>query len=1042
MRDALLLFGFFITPHLASAATIVPDIYSGGYFTGDVVWTKADSPYVVTSAIFSGSSSLTIEPGAIIKFNTGYGIFVYGKLKVGSATSTEKVYLTSIKDDAVGGDTNNDAMSTLPRAGDWSGFNFAGTNGLVGSIDNAVFRYGGSGGTSAGQLIVFGGKLSLSHVQIVDSNNPAIRQSAGTLSIIDSDISNRCGGIRSFGGMLSITKSNLAIDYSLSSGQCSIFASSRYAIDNRATAFISAMDNWWGSPSGPQHPSNQSGTGSAISGNVDFTPWLTSDPFATTTCTQNCFSNILFLPGLEASRLYAKDDPDCLIVNCENQLWEPNGDADVEKLFLNSDGTSVRNDVYTRDVIDEKNVLPIGQGNIYESFISQMNDLKTAGTITDWEAAPYDWRLSLEDILNNGIKTGENISYLTATSSPYIIQEIRRLAETSKTGKVTIVAHSNGGLVAKALMQKLGDAETAKLIDKVILIAVPQVGTPQAIGAILHGYDQGLPFDSFPLILTPEIARVLAKNMPSAYNLLPSEGYFTSVALPVVTFDNSDFLADFRARYGTAIHSSTGLRNFITDTWRTASSTIDDLIYPSVGNANLLSQSEVVHSTLDSWSPPQGIQLYEIAGWGEDTLATIEYKEGKKTICNRVEQSFPFTGSHCVYTVIPTIEYTPREVVDGDGTVVTPSALRSTASTAKKYWVDLGDYNTFLFGLAQPNLFRTKHADILEVPSLRTFVQSILINSSIVTLPEFISSSTPPTDSTDRLSFILHSPLDLSATDNFGNVVNSATATIPGSSFTRYGEVQVLKVPKGTPIILNLTGYASGSFTLDMQEIDGLNNIIASSTIQAVPSATSTTATMSFIAGTLETATPLIVDYDGNGTTDFTITTRPREVATFDTTPPEARISFSTTTKQLLIEGLDGSSITIQTSATSTIITDQTGNTLGILFKKLKQEKHELKLEIQGFYYNGVSTSTIQKTALQYEWSTDKQGNLRELEQKATVGALKIEAHYDAKKNVTISEKKVMENEGDINGKEIKEVLLGLVIIGIKTEKGIITINY
>ena len=91
---------------------------------------------------------------------------------------------------------------------------------------------------------------------------------------------------------------------------------------------------------------------------------------------------------------------------------------------------------------------------------------------------------------------------------------------------------------------------------------------------------------------------------------------------------------------------------------------------------------------------------------------------------------------------------------------------------------------------------------------------------------------------------------------------------------------------------------------------------------------------------------------------------------------------------------------------------------------------------------NSVSTSTIPKTTLQYEWSTDKQGNLRELEQKATVGALKIEAHYDAKKNVTISEKKVMENEGDINGKEIKEVLLGLVIIGIKTEKGIITINY
>ena len=131
--------------------------------------------------------------------------------------------------------------------------------------------------------------------------------------------------------------------------------------------------------------------------------------------------------------------------------------------------------------------------------------------------------------MNNGNKIGDNISYLTATSSPYVIQELKRLAKSSKTGKVTIVAHSNGGLVAKALMQKLGDAETAKLIDKVIFVAVPQVGTPQAIGALLHGYEQGLPKDWISVFLSESTARTLAQNMSSAYNLLPSANYFASI---------------------------------------------------------------------------------------------------------------------------------------------------------------------------------------------------------------------------------------------------------------------------------------------------------------------------------------------------------------------------------------------------------------------------------------------------------------------------------------------------------------------------------
>lgn len=722
-------------------------------------------------------------------------------------------------------------------------------------------------------------------------------------------------------------------------------------------------------------------------------------------------SNVLFLPGIEASRLYRPD-----YSGGTDQLWEPNIENDVKDLFLTAEGKSIRNDVYTKDVLDEKNVLPVGQGNIYKSFIAQMDALKATSIITDWKAVPYDWRLSFDDMLDNGHElSGGRIYYagdLAATSSPYIIQELRRLAKTSKTGKVTIVAHSNGGLVTKALTEKLG-SEAQALIDKIVFVAVPQVGTPQAIGAILHGYDQGLPFDFLPLILTLETARSLAENMPSAYNLLPSANYFTQVADPVVTFDDSDILAEFRARYGSTIHDGARLSDFITDTRRLASSSPSDLRYPSVGNAALLTRAEAAHATLDSWTPPQGVSLYEIAGWGEDTLVGIKYREGKKASCSN-----PWDIRTC--SIKSAITYDPVEVIDGDGTVVVPSALYGT-SAISKYWVNLKDYDS-------PTRIERKHADILEIPELRMLMQNILTNATSTASLPFITNSTPPTDSTKRLRFLLHSPLDLSATDTLGNIVNAATSTIPGSHFKRYGEVQVLSVPEGTPLTLTLDGYAQGSFTLDMQEIDGNNTIAASSSFSGIPSTASTKAEVTFTDGTLQNASPLLLDYDGNGTTDLSFVPKIGEEVVFDITPPEATLVFDPVSQGLKIIGTDDlSNTTVSTTATSSVITDAAGNTLQVLFKKFKQEGRELKVELQELRYNGISAAEIPEAVVHYEWSTDKTGKLKEFQEKVSVGSLKVSGHFDAKKNTT---------------KIGKEAHSGLVIIGIRTEKGSIKISY
>lgn len=58
------------------------------------------------------------------------------------------------------------------------------------------------------------------------------------------------------------------------------FASSQIGLTCTADGSVNAVNNWWGDPSGPSHPSNPSGTGVAVSDNVVFSPWLGAAPLA------------------------------------------------------------------------------------------------------------------------------------------------------------------------------------------------------------------------------------------------------------------------------------------------------------------------------------------------------------------------------------------------------------------------------------------------------------------------------------------------------------------------------------------------------------------------------------------------------------------------------------------------------------------------------------------------------------------------------------------------------------------------------------------
>lgn len=54
---------------------------------------------------------------------------------------------------------------------------------------------------------------------------------------------------------------------------------------------------------------------------------------------------------------------------------------------------------------------------------------------------------------------------------------------------------------------------------------------------------------------------------------------------------------------------------------------------------------------------------------------------------------------------------------------------------------------------------------------------------------------------------------------------------------------------------------------------------------------------------------------------------------------------------------------------------------------------------------------------------------------------MKINGHYDAKKNVTKVEEKMKDGEGK-GEKEDKKILSGLAVVSLATEKGNINVSY
>ena len=585
---------------------------------------------------------------------------------------------------------------------------------------------------------------------------------------------------------------------------------------------------------------------------------IQTTPFSPTEF-QKCCSSVLFLPGIKGSRLYVETD------GSENKLWEPDlfeGNDDVRGMSLDSNGKSIGN-VYVKEgsILDSA-----GGKDYYKSFIADMDALESSGDIEDWQSVAYDWRLSLDDILANGAEVDGKIFYGTATSTPYITQTLRALASQSQTGKVTIVAHSNGGLVTKALLEQLGDAEAQKLVDKIILVGVPQSGAPQSIGSLLYGYREGIP-DFFPFVVKASTAREFAENSPMGYHLLPSQRYFDDtkdINHPVVIFDGEKAFEKERTAYGLIIDNKTELDDFLLARDGGREKPLSGQIgKANVLNATLIDYGQSLHDSLDVWVPPENITVYQIAGWGKDTVAGIEFYDAPQV---------------SAFTALNPRAYRPLFVEDGDQVVPVPSALMMSTSTenVKRYWVNL-------------NSSKKTHGDMFEFSDLKKFIDEILTSQDVGFYPS-ISNNAPQKSGNKKLRFFLHSPLTLELYDSLGSHVGqnedgSFDQEIPDVEYGEFGDVQYIIAPQGPEYRLVLNGLDVGTFSLDIQEVEG-GSVTMQTTLANIPTTENTIATLNIGDG-IETASELSVDEDGKGTIDITLQPLSGETVIYEEPEPE-----------------------------------------------------------------------------------------------------------------------------------------------------------
>lgn len=530
----------------------------------DTTWSLDGSPYLLSNAgvYISPGKTLTINPGVIIKLSRS-GFYVDGKLNVQGEPGSPVIF-TSVNDDSKGGKA--DGSNSVPQAGDWN-------NIQIGSGGEAAFNYAiiSYGGVTEVELVKKNKFFNLAFADFFPTG--AIVLSGGKLEINNSEISHNFIGIiaENYAGQLVIRNSE-------------IYDNSQGGIINNSANQADAVNNWWGSDSGPYNAvSNPEGEGDSVSDNVLFDPWVKKNEISKR-------NPVIIVPGILGSYLSKNVEGKPEVWPNIAKMMLPGDDSYLMDLSMNSAGypdspslmipTDIFRSLYGQD--------------FFSGLIAELEDNGYKEN-EDLFVFPYDWRYDID---------------WSAGNSPFpLIKSLKEKVDEIKqqTGaeKVDIIAHSMGGLVAKQYI-KFYDVNNS--IDKFIDIGTPHLGAPKTIKTLLYGDNIDIP------VLNSSTIKNVSKNMLSIYQLLPSTNYFDS--------ENANYKSYILDLYDYDGNEITGNLNYDQS----------KEFLKNFQNNYLLDEAENFHISMDNFNPSNhSIKAFNIVGCNRSTIGKIAILNKEKS---------------------------------------------------------------------------------------------------------------------------------------------------------------------------------------------------------------------------------------------------------------------------------------------------------------------------------------------------------------------------------------------------------------------------
>ena len=936
---------------------------TGATVSANATWPKiGNAAYVLDNDISIPTGvTLTIAPGVVVKGE--YGAYPDSRLEISGrllahGTAEAPIVFTSLRDDTVGGDSNNDGSGSSPAAGDWGGLYFENSSNSV--LEYATVRYGGNYSDDFNGVFYATTDNVLLHLK-----NSSLTIATSTIGLANTAVyMEGTSALTMSGSTVATTTTAILSSSSLGStiSNTSFINNTHFAISNTSSQ-IDARHNWWGDDSGPTVTSNPGGTGNSISSNVLYDPWTVQIPpnqsptlsYAATSgyITDGVEPNVSFKTLNAPIFKVSYSDPENAAPNyiraVINSLYYELGTTtdgiyvyeaslgsfpkgSFSYYFEASDGVSSVRLPASGELSFEIKFLPVvlvpgimgtemqnGDDLIWPDAGQMFSDpgddfmnilaMNFNGTVSDSQVTIGDIvrkPVPTKDVFEGLINLLTNSGYQENTDLfvfPYDWRLDIRTTGNSLKDKIDAVKDQTGANKADIIAHSMGGLLTKQYIvdngsssvNKLVFIGTPHLGAPLAAKALLWGDNLNVKL-MFPF-LDPERVRYISQNMPAIYELLPSRAYI----------DQEYYYYD---------HT----QNDVFDYDRTKQFLTDFGLSPI-----LLQSADSFHSSsLDNFNIA-GIDAYNINGCDMPTITTVIKKSN---------------GEYGMW------------LHEGDGTVPLVSSKAVSIDSSRTYYFK---------GI--------EHATMPSATGIKSLVNNI-ITGNMLSLPSNATQDSSVCKVTGELVSV-HSPVNLHIYDSSGNHVGRGENgeidyNITGVAYEEIGENKFVFLPTsgGQTYQIELDGTGSGTFSLRVSKIED-SQVTESAYYANLPVSTATEATVTLATDVAST----ILSVDQNGTGSFA----PVSVSAVLNNTQAADITQPSSAMAVFGNSLGGDRY--QTSATVNLTT--TDDNAGVL----KTEYSLNNGSTWNTYGNSFIITTLGSNTIQYR-ATDRAGNVESTKSK------------------------------------------------------------